>query len=211
MSRDRNNPDPREEADDPAQDSSSAFGDGTLPPDSASGYDLADLVRLRELYRSVSPPELEDTAWTATLTRIHDAVHSSPSRLSGPTRSGASRAASRRWGALVGIAAAAALLAVLLARPWWSKAPTPQPTPEEPFPVAEAGDVDILSIDARDVAGLVVGEPPIAGELIFARQDDVRVVECKCCPKGGNIAKLRSGEVPMLVTSAAPVSAPDDE
>jgi hypothetical protein len=198
MSHDRDNAERREEADD------SARGGGALPPDAEAGAVFADLRCLRELCQAAAPPEPDEAAWTATLTRLHDALRAvKPRRHRSP----------RPVWAVAGLAAAAALLAVLLSRPLWMKTPTslPQPPVEEPFPVAEADDVDIIRIDARDVAGLVVGEPPVSGELIFARQEDVRVVECKCCPKSGNLAKLRPGEVPMLVTSAAPVGVPDDE
>ena len=112
----------------------------------------------------------------------------------------------------MGLIAAAAVIAVLLSRSWWMQTPSSRPAPvEEPFAVAEADDVDILSIDARDVAGLVVGEPPVSGELVFASMDDVHVLECTCCPKSGNIAKLEQGEVPMLVTTVARVDTPHDE
>ncbi|HEY7425003.1 MAG TPA: hypothetical protein VH682_12300 [Gemmataceae bacterium] len=211
MSHDRNNPDRREGADDSARESTPAFDDDALPPDFEADEVVAGLDRLRALCRSVPPPEPEDTAWTAALTRIHEAVRISPARLAGPTVEAASQAAPRRRWAILGLAAAAALIAVLLARPLWRKTPSPQPRSEEPFPVAEAGDVDIIRIDARDVAGLVVGEPPVSGELIFARHEDVRVVECKCCPMSGNVAKLSQGEVPMLVTSITRVDPPDDE
>jgi hypothetical protein len=197
MSHDWNDPDCRGGADDSTRERLPAFGDGALPPDAES-----DLNRLRDLFQSVSPADPEEGVWAATLTRVHDAIHTvKPYRRRSP----------RRVWAFVGLAAAAALVAVLLTRSWWVQTP-PLPTPaEEPFPVVEAGDVDILSIDARDVAGLVVGEPPVSGELIFARMEDVRVLECKCCPKSGNIAKLEQGEVPMLVTTVARVDAPDDE
>ena len=208
MSDDRNNPDRRGEVDDSARDSVPAFGDGALPPDFEADEFVADLDRLRALCRSVPPPEPEDAAWTAVLARIHDGVRASPVRLA-PVGAASRAAPGRRW-AVVGLAAAA-LIAVLLARPVGRKAPSPQPPSEEPFPVAEAGDVDIIRIDARDVAGLVVGEPPVSGELVFAQQEDVRVVECKCCPKSGNVAKLRQGEVPMLMTSVVRADAPDDE
>jgi hypothetical protein len=209
MSHDRNNPDRRGGADDSARESAPAFGDGALPPDFEADEIVAGLERLRALCRSVPPPEPEDAAWTAALTRIHEGVRTSPPRLA-PAGAASRAAPQRRW-AVLGLVAAAALIAVLLARPMWRKAPSPQPPPEEPFPVAEAGDVDIIRIDARDVAGLVVGEPPVSGELIFVRQEDVHVVECKCCPKSGNVAKLRQGEVPMLVTSITRVDSPDDE
>jgi hypothetical protein len=190
MSHDWNDPDRRGGADDSTRERLPTFGDGALPPDAES-----ELVRLRDLFQSVSPPEVEEGAWSATLTRIHADI-----RTVKPHR----RSPRPVW-AFVGLAAAAAVVAVLLARSWWVQTPSPSPTPEEPFPVATAEDVDILSIAARDVAALVVGEPPVSGELIFASMDDVRVLKCECCPKSGNRAKLERGEVPMLVTIVARV------
>lgn len=183
-----------------------APGEEALPPNAG-----VDLHRLRELFQSVAAPEPDEAVWSAVLARVHDGIAASPVRRTEPRVGAASRAAQRRGWAVAGLAAAAALLAVLLFR-FWAAPPTPQPMPaEEPYPVAEADDVEILAIDARDVAGLVVGEPPVSGELIFASLEDVRVIECKCCPKSGNMAKLEPGEVPMLVTSLARVDTPNDE
>ena len=88
------------------------------------------------------------------------------------------------WAVLSVTAAAAILGAVLLVRSGWMTAPRPpsQPAEEEAYPVAEASDVTIISMDARDVAALVVGEPPVAGELIFAQPADVRVIKCDAAP-----------------------------
>jgi len=196
MSHDRGHPDHREGADDSAREHVPAFGDGTLPADAER-----DLGRLRELFQSVSGAEPEEATWSAVLRHVHDDL-----RTVKPYR----RSPRPVW-AVVGLAAAAAVVGVLLARSWWVQTPSLRPTSEEPFPVVEAGDVDILSIDARDVAGLVVGEPPVSGELIFASMDDVRVLKCECCPKSGNRAKLKRGEVPMLVTTVARVDTPNDE
>jgi hypothetical protein len=208
MSHDRDYPDRRDGADDLAREQSPNFDAEALPPDAE-----ADLGRLRELFQSVSPVEPEEDAWRGALTHIHASVTTGPARLAGPTGRAIRRRTSPRpvW-AMLGLVAAAALVAVMLARSWWIQTPSSRPAPaEEPFPVAEADDVNILSIDARDVAGLVVGEPPVSGELVFASLEDVRVLECKCCPKSGNVAKLEPGEVPMLVTTVARVDTPNDE
>jgi hypothetical protein len=158
------------------------FGDGGL----------ADLPRLRELCQSLGPPEPDEAAWKAALVRLHDGL---------AVVVGARRPATRRWWAVLGLAASAAVLAVVLARSWWSAGTPPPPPGEDPYPVAGADDVTILSMDARDVAGLVVGEPPVSGDLEFVRAEDVRVIKCKRCPVSGNRGHLEPGEVPMVVAS----------
>lgn len=194
MSQERTNPGQRGGADD--------FEAWLTEHPEADG-DLADLRQLRELYQSVRPPEPDDAAWSARLTRIYDAVPAlRPERKRSP----------RPWGALLGLAAAAALAAVLLARSWWSGVQVPPSQPaEEPYPVAEADDVTIVSMDARDVAGLVVGEPPVSGELVFAQPADIHVVKCAKCPKSGQVARLAQGEVPMFVTAVVRVDGPNDD
>jgi hypothetical protein len=162
--------------------------------------DLADLQRLRDLYQSACPPAPDEAAWAAVLSRIHGGVPSAPRRASRPI-----------W-AILGTVAAAALLAVLLARSWWAGGPRPQlDQGEAPYPVVEASDVAIVSMDAGDVAALVVGEPPVGGEVEFVRPEDVRVLKCQRCPFSGNMARLEPGEVPMFVTTVAQVDGDNDE
>lgn len=160
----------------------------------AAHDDLADLARLRELYQSANPPEPEEAVWNS--------VHS---RIAGSLVRGGSP---RRWWVIAAGSVAAAILAVLLARPMWSPSvPVPDPEivqhVEEPFPVVDEDDVSIISMDARDVAALVVGEPPVGDEIEFARPEDIRVIRCERCPYSGRQARLEPGsEVPMLVTAA---------
>jgi hypothetical protein len=45
--------------------------------------------------------------------------------------------------------------------------------PEEPFPVASAEDVDIISVEAADAGTLVIGEPPLKEPLVWASAGDV--------------------------------------
>jgi anti-sigma factor RsiW len=157
--------------------------------------DLADLPHLRELYQSACSPEPDEAAWNAVRSRIHDSLV----RVRSP----------RPWWSIAAGAVAAAILAVVLARSLWTTSvPEPATTTvqldEEPFPVVEADDVSILSMDARDVAALVVGEPPIGDDLEFARPQDIRVIRCERCPLSGRFARLEKGdEVPMFVAAAA--------
>ncbi len=166
--------------------------------------DLADLPRLRELYQSASPPEPEEAAWDSVCSRIYDSIGRGPS-------------ARPRWAIAVG-SVAAAILALLLARSLWNTTTVPVPAPatvqrdEEPFPVVDPDDVVIVSMDARDVAALVVGEPPIGDDLEFARPEDIHVIRCERCPYSGRSARLERGdEVPMLVTASAAAPGHEEE
>jgi hypothetical protein len=171
---------------------------------------LADLPRLRELYQSAGPPEPEEAAWNA----VHSRIYESLGRVRPP----------RPWWAIAAGVAAAAILAVLLMRSLWTTPPLSPPLQgrgkggaetvqrvEQPFAVAEPDDVVIVSMDARDVAALVVGEPPVGDDLEFARPEDIRVIRCERCPYSGRLARLEQGdEVPMFVTAAA-IAPPDNE
>ena len=157
--------------------------------------DLADLPHLRELYQSAGPPEPGQAAWKAVCSRIHASL--------------GWRRSPRPWWAVATVSVAAAIVAVLLARSLWTTSvPVPAPPTvqlvEEPFPVVDADDVMIISMDAHDVAALVVGEPPVGDELEFARPEDIHVIRCERCPFSGRLARLAQGdEVPMFVTAAA--------
>jgi len=163
--------------------------------------DLADLPRLRELYQSACPQEPEEAVWSTLFLRINASVV----RVRSP----------RLWKAVIAGSVAAAILAVLLARSMWTTnefVPATVQRGEEPFPVAGADDVTIISMDARDVFALVVGEPPVGDDLEFARPEDIRIIRCERCPYSGRLARLEQGdEVPMLVTAAAVAPGNEEE
>ena len=192
MSRERDEADHRG-GDDAERERPPAWDDGASPHGSESEADH-DLQRLRELFLSAGAPEPTDAAWRAVQARIDNLI---------PGVRTARRRASRPVWAILGLTAAAVLAGVLLTRSWWAGGGAiPTPEPEEPYPVVAADDVDIISMDGRDVASLVVGEPPVSGELVFVKLEDVRVIECKRCPKCGNKGRLEQGEVPMVVVAA---------
>ncbi len=164
--------------------------------------DLADLSDLRALYQSVSPPVPDEAAWKVVFSRVHESIARVPS----PRE----RSPRLRW-AIVGLTAAAVFAALLLTRSLWTTSiPEPMPLAEEPFPVVEPEDVIIIAMEARDVPALVVAEPPVRGDLEFARTEDIHVIRCERCPYSGRQARLeQEGEVPMFVTAA--VVPPEDE
>lgn len=200
MSRERDEADHRS-GDDAERERPAAWDDGASPHGSEGEADR-DLQRLRELFLSAGTPEPTDAAWRAVQARIDNLI---------PGVRTARRRTPRPVWALLGLTAAAALAGILLTRSWWGGGAISTPEPMEPYPVVAADDVDIISMDARDVACLVVGEPPVSGELVFVKLEDVRVIECKRCPKCGNKGRLEQGEVPMVVVAAAGEGGAGDE
>jgi hypothetical protein len=164
--------------------------------------ELADLQNLRELYQSVSQPEPDETSWQATQTRIHEAASAVVE---------VRRRAPRPFWFLFGATAAAAILAFLLTRSLWMPTLTPGPLAEEELPVAEDKDISIVSMEARDVVFLVVGQPPISGPLEFAKPEDIQVIHCERCPFSGEKAQWEpQGEVPMFVSTTGKIIQADD-
>lgn len=152
---------------------------------------FADLRSLREQFQSASPPEPSAAVWSATQERIQASLNNLPAE---------GRRVRHSYWVVLGSTAAAVFLGFLMARAlWWGGGPS-QVVAEEPLPVVDPADITIVSMDARDITNLVVGEPPISGELVFARPDDIKVIHCTCCPISGQTARLEEkGEVPMLV------------
>jgi hypothetical protein len=98
------------------------------------------------------------------------------------------------------------LVVVLLARSLWPGLPRPNvpgESGEEPFPVASAEDVTIISMDAHDMGALVVGQPPVQeGPLEMASRNDVKVLHVEPAGPDGPVARLVQGdEIPMIWSS----------
>src|SRR5262249_28284824 len=102
---------------------------------------------------------------------------------------------------------------VLVLRPWQrpaGQAPEAPPQPrdeqvamadEGPFPVAEAHEVDIISMDAQDADAVVMG-PPLMGEFQLAAPSDIEVIEVHPEGEEGSLRRLEPGPFPMVVSSA---------
>src|SRR5262249_57120343 len=76
-------------------------------------------------------------------------------------------------------AAAAALTVSLSARLFRTVPDAPADPDDEPYPVAEAHEVAIISMDVKDADALVVGESPVHGPLAFAAFDDIILLDTK--------------------------------
>jgi anti-sigma factor RsiW len=195
----------------PSQEELMAFADGELEPvrrDEVAAWlehhpegrvEVEEFRRLIGLWQRHVPPEPAPAAWASVLARIET---SRPLRPAVPARR-----AYPAW-AYSSLAAAAILGIVMLGRTWWIAPPVvpppEEPAVEEPFPVALASEVNIVSMDLKEArdADALVGHPPVLSNLEFAGRDDVQLLDAAW--HEGRIAQMRDeGEVPMVVASAS--------
>jgi hypothetical protein len=149
--------------------------EGWLARHPEAAAELESLRRLRHLWRLAAPADPGEVAWAAVSSGIQDRL----------ARAGAGRGPWRRWVRVLAWGAAAAILA------WLALALLPgrpddrplaqnqngtgtQAVPDDdPFPVATADEVEILSVQGADTGSLVVGNLPVDGELVLAAPGDV--------------------------------------
>jgi hypothetical protein len=189
----------------PAPDQFSAFVDGELEPaqhDQVASWLVAhpdDAItveayrRLDRVWKQTAAPEPTSAAWDAILSRLETVLPPATQTTVVPSQ--------RPWMPrfVARLAAVAALLTVIwLTRPFWAhKDTTVDPENprvvdtdqagntnrndgdlvEEPFLVASNQDVQIITMDARDTDALLVGAPPIQGDLDLAGHNDVTLMD----------------------------------
>jgi hypothetical protein len=123
---------------------------------------------LRELFRAGAPAEPSDAEWSQALERIHRAV-SRPQVTPVP--------AVRRWrlGILVAasLAAAAAIALAVVIPSLRNAAGTADQHVDVEYPVTDAADVEIISMDAADSGAIVVGDLPLRKPIVFMEPGDV--------------------------------------
>jgi anti-sigma factor RsiW len=192
-----------------------AYADGELGPNDRARVEqwVADHPEARELledqealgprnvefWQAVSPPEPSPRVWEATLRGIRDRSRVPPSRRWLPWVSSL---------ALVATATAATVLFVLPAGPGGPgdgpeltavRSPATEPD-DEPFAMASADEVRIVSLPESAAHLLVVGEHPLGNTLIvLARADEIEFFGVNTDP---------SGRFPEVPTEVAPDDAP---
>lgn len=132
--------------------------------------EVRGLQRLQKLCADAPPPEPGERTWSAALARIE--AHVAEARLR-PARHGS------RWlvrlGLVAGCLAAGCLLLIAFSLRGLRSPPGPEPV--LPLPVASDHDIEILSMEDSDIAALIVGKPPILGELVLASAEDISEIE----------------------------------
>jgi anti-sigma factor RsiW len=164
--------------------------------------------RLDRLFEQAAPPPPTEEQWAEALARVERGLALPAARRPAWRR--------RLAAALTGLAAAAALLLALARQGPPALNGPPQDdtrvTAEEPWPVASADDVQIISMDDRDRGALVVGKPPVSEPLELVTTGDVKVSRLE--PDGqGRVGRLRlpkGSDSPMIVMSLDPTPEEED-
>jgi hypothetical protein len=161
----------------------------------------AEVEALRRLAcqcrRTVAPDPSPD-AWDAVLLNVHAALPSGPVHMPLPRRRPA-------WPAAIATAAAV-FAGIFVGRTLWTVPAAPQATVvtpatlKEPISLADAREIDIVSIDDEDAASLLIGQPPIREKLQLAGPGDITVVGLE--PFHGIAANLHDDGTPIIVPSA---------
>lgn len=126
-------------------------------------------LRLLTLWQSAQPAEPTEAKWAVVRSNIQAGLAAHPMRSAFRGRD-----AWLRWLAAL---TAAGVIWIFLGLGGRDNPPGPfeQEENEQPFPVASAEDVDIISVQAADARSLVVGEPPLAGPLVLGAPGDVKM------------------------------------
>ena len=145
-----------------------------------------ELRQLAELCRRHPPDDPGDTAWAGMSDRIAAALPRVPR--------------APRWDLrLAGVAAASVLAFVLLGRSWLPDPVEPEPDEEEPFPVAVASEINIISMDAGDADRVAMGKP-LLGRFEVATADEVKVEQMEPNPEDGAWPEVRrEGGLAMIL------------
>jgi hypothetical protein len=158
------------------------------------------LRRLTRLFQEHNAPDPTPAAWDATLQRIE-------SGLAAPKPAPVPKRGSPALRIVAGVAAAC-LAALLLAHQFMPAPGKTTPPPivpaddEEPYAVATADEIVILSMNPANMPSLVVGKSPVHGDLELAGPEDVSLVDTK--PNNdGQLPGIRfGGTMPVIVPTA---------
>jgi hypothetical protein len=172
-----------------------------------------------QLWQQAEPPPPAKETWAAVEQAVSDGVFASPATPAGP------RPPSFGWWKRPGMWAGAAavvgfsvLVVVWLSTPTVVNGPPPdgpdhrpelaaRGQPDDPLaefavlPMAGAADVDVRQVAGNAGASLVIGEPPLAGPLALADEDDVELQDAEphpAWPTGNPRMTTAPGDAPII-------------
>jgi hypothetical protein len=167
-------------------------------PDAAG--EVQSLRNFVSMWQDYTVSEPLPAAWERTLQNIECSLAQPRPR---PVPWGGSLLSRLGLGGLVA-AGFAGLLAVRFLLPGTEpKATEPVLIAEEPYPVASSDEITIISMDPRESRSLVVGRPPIPGDLEWANFDDVTVENAKPNAENQVPEMHKSGNKPMIVPTGS--------
>ena len=157
------------------------------------------LTHFVEFWRKKALPEPTATAWDCALGKIEMRLAQPQPRPLPPARSLLFRTG-------LGLAAAsltAALVWRLLLPVSGPPATVTAVAEEEPYPVATSDEITIVTMDPRESRSLVVGLPPIPGDLEWASFEDVTLEATK--PNADNqVPEMhKGGTKPMILPTGS--------
>jgi anti-sigma factor RsiW len=157
----------------------------------------------RRLWQAAAPAAPGECGWAEVFGRVQDVLDSPAA----PAASAPSRP--RRWRLLASAlsTAAAATIALYLGTSGGDSGPAvvADGSSIEPLIIASAADVDVISMDDRDAANLVVGIPPLTGKVVLAAADDVKLKNVQK-DADGMMPKVQmndAGLAPMIIAPIA--------
>jgi len=153
-----------------------------------------------KLWHSSAPPSPGERSWSRLFGRVRTALANPPARPE-PAR----RPPHFRYGAAILATAAAALFAIGLFHPDEPGPVVPSsPEDETILVMAEPADVDIQSIQDVDAEFLLVGQPPLTGQVVLAAAGDIQLEKVQKDTDGMVPAPMAAGpNVPMLCVPMA--------
>jgi hypothetical protein len=153
-----------------------------------------------ELWQSIAPASPGERRWSRLFNRVHTALRNRPA-----TPEPTLRSPGFRYGAAILATAAAALFAIGLFRPGEQAPVISSPNVDETALVmADANDIDIQSIQDADTELLVVGLPPLTGQLVLASAGEIQLEKVAKDTDGMMPAPMAGGpNVPMLCVPMA--------
>ena len=153
-----------------------------------------------KLWQSSSPASPGERSWSRLFVRVHTALTNRPATPE------LSRGMPRyRYAAAMLATAAAAVFAVGLFRPGEPVPVVPVPDGDETVLVmADPADIDIQSIQFADTELLVIGQPPLTGQVVLAAPGDIQLEKVAKDTDGMMPAPMAAGQnVPMLCVPIA--------
>jgi hypothetical protein len=175
----------------PSIEELAAFLDGELAPDDWTRVQdwlanhpqdaglMEDHRNFLRFWQESAPAEPSEKAWGNVFARIEAGSHQAGANL----RTALRRGRRIRVGLLGAAAAAAVILAIV--------APWREPSDKfdlDGFPIVNADDVDLVSMEGNDAQLLVVGNPPEEEPLVLVATGDVTLVRMERSP------------MPMIIT-----------